>query len=209
MFADDWHFCTDETLDGDVWFPALEVQGEVSARGISHGPDDDFETLKTIFLGALSCASRRIIVATPYFLPDASLASALNVAALRGLKVDIVLPRRSNLPVFQWASTAQLWQVLGCGCRVWWTPPPFDHTKLLLVDGVWSLIGSANWDPRSLRLNFEFDIECYDPRLCQDLESLVEAKLMNAQRVTLKDVDGRPFPTKVRDGLARLLTPYL
>jgi cardiolipin synthase len=209
VFVDDWHFCTDEPLDGDSWFPPLDAAGDVAARGISHGPDDDFETLNAIFLGALSCASRRVIVATPYFLPDAPLVSALNVAALRGVQVDIVLPRRSNLPVFQWASTAQLWQVLGNGCRVWWTPPPFDHTKLLLVDGVWSLIGSANWDPRSLRLNFEFDIECYDRRLCQNLENLIEAKLERAQRVTLKEVDSRPFPVKVRDGLARLLTPYL
>ena len=65
----------------------------------------------------------------------------------------------------QWASTAQLWQVLQRGCRVWLTPPPFDHTKLMVVDGAWVLLGSANWDPRSLRLNFEFDLECYDRAL--------------------------------------------
>jgi cardiolipin synthase A/B len=209
VFAGDWQFCTDETLDGDAWFPLLDSHGDVSARVISHGPDDDFEILKTIFLGALSCASHRVVIATPYFLPDASLVAALNVAALRGVQVDIVLPKHCNLPPVQWASTAQLWQVLEHGCRVWWTPPPFDHTKLLLVDGVWSLIGSANWDPRSLRLNFEFDVECYDPNLCRGLEKRVDAQIAIARRVTLQDVDGRPILLKLRDGLAHLLTPYL
>ncbi len=209
VFADDWRFCTDEMLDDDVWLGNADPRGHVSARGISHGPDDDFEILKTIFLGALACASRRVVIVTPYFLPDSALVSTLNVAALRGVEVDIVIPRQGNLPLVQWASTAQLWQVLEHGCRVWWTPPPFDHTKLLLVDGAWSLIGSANWDPRSLRLNFEFNLECYDPALCAELETLASGKIQKAHRVKLKDVDNRVLPIKVRDGLARLLTPYL
>ena len=209
VFADDWRFCTEEVLDGDLWFPPPGIHGEVAARGISHGPDDDFETLRTIFLGALTCATQRVVIVTPYFLPDLALVSALNVAALRGVQVDIVLPARGNLPLVQWAATALLWQVLEQGCRVWWTPPPFDHSKLLLVDGVWSLIGSANWDPRSLRLNFEFNLECYDAALCRSLEELVQSKLRHARRVTLQEVDGRPFFVKLRDGLAKLFTPYL
>jgi cardiolipin synthase len=102
-----------------------------------------------------------------------------------------------------------LWQVLERGCRVWLTPPPFDHTKLMLVDGQWTLLGSTNWDPRSLRLNFEFNVECYDAGLAQTLEDLVREKIAASRRLTLAEVDGRPLPVRLRDGAARLLSPYL
>jgi len=208
-FAEDWEFCTGESLQGERWYPQIPCDGPVLARGISSGPDDDFERLRMIYLGALGCAQTSIRIVTPYFLPDAGLLSALNIAALRGVHVDILLPRKNNLWLVQWASRAILWQVLEHGCRVWETSPPFDHTKLILVDGVWALVGSANWDPRSLRLNFEFDLECYDHDLAIALERVVQGKLQQAQRVSLKDIDSRTLPVKLRDGVARLFSPYL
>lgn len=165
VFADDWAFCTGELLEGKRWFPALTEACPGLARGIPDGPENDFEKLRLTMLGALACAQSSIRIMTPYFLPDASLITALNIAALRGVPVDIVLPRTGNLRLVQWAATAQLWQVVERGCRVWLTPSPFDHSKLLLVDRDWVMIGSANWDPRSLRLNFEFNLECYDREL--------------------------------------------
>ena len=113
---------------------------------------------------------------TPYFLPEASLVGALNVAALRGVEVDIILPEANNLTLVKWASNAMLWQVLERGCRVWMSPPPFDHTKLMLVDRAWTLLGSGNWDPRSLRLNFEFDVECYEAVLADQLHAWMMEK---------------------------------
>src|SRR5262249_3410500 len=170
VFASDWHFCTDEQIRGDAWFPRLESSGKIPARGIASGPDDDFEKLKMTYLGALTCARERVRIITPYFLPDTALVAALDAAALRGVQVDILLPVRNNLRLVQWASTAMLDQILEHGCRVWLNPEPFEHTKLLVVDGAWALLGSANWDPRSLELNFEFDLECYDATLAGQLE---------------------------------------
>lgn len=208
-FAEDWAFTTRERLSGEAWFPELPAAGPVLARGISDGPDEDFETLRMTLLGALAAARTSVRLITPYFLPDAALLTALNVAALRGVQVDILLPEKGNLPVVQWASTAQLWQVLRPGCRVFLTAPPFDHTKLLVVDGVWGLIGSANWDPRSLRLNFEFNVECYDAALAARLEAVVDERLTHARRLPLEEVNRRSLPVRLRDGLARLLSPYL
>jgi cardiolipin synthase len=102
-----------------------------------------------------------------------------------------------------------LWQVLQPGCRVFLTPPPFDHAKLLTVDGAWVLFGSTNWDPRSVRLNFELDVECYDPVLAATVEAIIAERLREAREITLSDVDGRSLPVKLRDGVARLFSPYL
>ena len=208
-FADDWRFTTGEVLRGEAWFPKLERSGPVLARGVTDGPDEDFQKLRWTLLGALSIARQSVRVLTPYFLPDAEVVCGLALAAMRGVAVDILLPARNNLPLVQWASRAMWWQVLKHGCRLWLTPPPFDHSKLMLLDGCWVLLGSANWDARSLRLNFEFDVECYDPELAARLEQLVEAKRRAARPVTLAEVDSRRFPIRLRDGLARLLTPYL
>jgi len=209
VFAADWQFATDEVLVGEKWFPALDPCGPMAARGIEAGPDENFERLRWTIHGALAAARTSVRILTPYFLPDAGLISALNVAAMRGVEVDILLPGRNDLPHVQWAMHAQLWQVLERGCRVWLMPGPFDHSKLLIVDGEWSLFGSANWDARSLRLNFEFDVECYSAELAQRLEALVEYKRAAAHRVTLEEMDARPLLVKLRDGFARLFAPYL
>lgn len=208
-FAEDWRFATGEALGGDAFFPPLQATGPVLARGIPDGPDEDFEAVRWILLGALAIARDRVRIVTPYFLPDAGLLTALDVAVMRGIQVDIVLPERGNLPLIQWAQTAQLWQVLARGCRVWLTPRPFDHTKLMVVDGSWTLLGSANWDPRSLRLNFEFDVECWDPDLARRAEALVEERIARGRRIALPDVDARSLAVKLRDGVARLFSPYL
>ncbi len=208
-FVQDWVFTTHEQLDGPAWFPHLVSVGDVAARGIVDGPDEDFDKARFVFMGALACAKQRVRIVTPYFLPDAGLIGALDVASLRGVDVEIVLPATNNLVFVKWAATAQLWQVLYRGCRVYYTPPPFDHSKLMLVDDSWALFGSTNWDPRSLRLNFEFGVECYDTALAARLHAIVDRKLEHARCITPDEVNSRPLLIKLRDGVARLASPYL
>jgi cardiolipin synthase len=208
-FVDDWHFTTEETLTGRRWFPELPETGNTVARGISDGPDAEFRRIQWSIVGALNAARHSVRIVTPYFLPNEVLVSALNQAARRGVNIDILLPSRNNLPFVQWAMEAGLWKLLLHGVRIWATPPPFDHTKLMTVDGNWSLIGSSNWDPRSLRLNFEFNLEGYDAGFAGRLDAIVDEKIARAEAVTLTQMDGRSFPIKLRDGIARLFTPFL
>ena len=208
-FANDWAFTVGETLDGAIWFPELSERGTVIARAITDGPDADFEKLRWTLLAAVGEAQTHVRILTPYFLPDSALTTALNLAALRGVRVDIILPGKNNLPFVHWASRAMWWQVLERGCRVWLTQPPFDHSKLMVVDGHWVLFGSANWDARSLRLNFELNVECYGRDFAREADSFIEQKLRNAHEVTLAEADGRLLPAKLRDASARLFSPYL
>jgi cardiolipin synthase len=158
---------------------------------------------------ALAEAQTSVKILTPYFLPGSSLVTALNLAALRGVRVDILLPAHSNLPPVQWASRAMWWQVLERGCHIWLTPPPFDHSKLMVVDGHWVLLGSANWDTRSLRLNFELNVEAYGRAFATRMEEIIAHKISAAREVTLAEMDGRPVLIKLRDSAARLFSPYL
>jgi cardiolipin synthase len=209
VFAADWEFTTREKLTGELWFPELRPCGGTLSRGIADGPDEAFERVSWTLQAALACAHRSVTIMTPYFLPDPVIHSALSTAALRGVEVTVVLPEENNLRLVQWAMWRQLEEVLRHGVRVWLTPPPFDHTKLMLVDNEWVLLGSANWDTRSLRLNFELDLECYDRDLCALLTAHVSSRLSLARELTLRELKSRPLPRRVRDGFARLLMPYL
>ena len=208
-FAADWTFASGETLASEPWLPPLEGAGGVPARGIASGPDEAFERVRWTLLAALSQARRRVRIVTPYFLPDTSLSSALQLAALRGVDVDIVLPEVSNLRLMQWAMLAKLHPFLMRGCRIWLTPPPFDHAKLMTVDCAWCLIGSGNWDQRSLRLNFEFDVECYGGEFTTILDQLIEDRIACARLMSAETIETRPLPLRLRDNAAWLLSPYL
>jgi len=208
-FARDWAFTTAEKLTGPEWFPDLEPKGEVLARGITDGPDRDVNKLERVFLAAITAARRSIRVMTPYFLPDAVLVHALHLAAQRGIEVDIIVPAVGNLPVVRWAMWGHYRQFLQGSARLWLSPPPFDHSKVLVVDSYWASIGSSNWDPRSLRLNFEFNLECYDEALGQRLDALARQRIAEARLLTMEELDQRSLFENLRDGTARLLRPYL
>ncbi|MFW5967087.1 MAG: phospholipase D-like domain-containing protein, partial [Persicimonas sp.] len=209
VFVDDWTFSTKEKLRGEKWFPQLEPAGELYARGIVDGPDENINKVPWTLHGALSCADSSVRIITPYFLPEESLIDSLNVAAMRGVRIDVILPSKSNLPYVQWASNGQLRPLLLRGVNVWFTPPPFDHSKLTVVDRSWTFFGSSNWDPRSHRLNFEFDVECYSETFAAELDDWATAKLEDAHQMTLDEFDDRSVFKKLRDGTFRLFAPYL
>jgi cardiolipin synthase len=208
-FANDWAFTTGEALDGDLWFPELKASGNVIARAIPDGPDSDFDKARWTLLAALGEAQTSVKILTPYFLPDNAIITALNLAALRGVRMDIILPAKNNLPCVHWASRAMWWQLLERGCHVWLTPPPFDHSKLMIVDGHWVSFGSANWDARSLRLNFELNVECYGCDFAREMGTIIVKKISAAREVVLAEVDKRSLPAKLRDATARLFSPFL
>ena len=208
-FAIDWAFSTGEALLGNTWFSSGDDCGPVLARGVSDGPDGDIDHMRQVMLGALACARRRVCIVTPYFLPEEVLLTTLEITALRGVAVDIVLPARSNLPLLDWAMRPQLGRLMRAGCRVHLSPSPFDHSKLFLVDDAWSLIGSTNWDARSLRLNFEYNLECHDAQLVQQLDTLVRQRIGQAQALDAAALERQPLASQLRDRLAGLLSPYL
>jgi len=151
VFLEDWGFAAGTPPLPKTLTPLQ--QGSALCRTIVEGPNEDFDKLSVILIGAISSARRRVSIMIPYFLPSREMISALQTAALRGVEVTVILPAKNNLPFVHWATRNMLWQLLQRGVRVYYQPPPFVHTKLFVVDDRYALIGSANMDSRSLRLN--------------------------------------------------------
>jgi len=209
VFAEDWTFMTGEALEGPLWFPKIGCGGEVLARGISDGPDEDHDRLYFALLSAVHSARERIQLATPYFVPEESLLLALEIAAMRGVKVQIALPEKNNLLVVKWASEALYRRLIEHGIELRLTPGTFDHSKLMVVDDGWTLLGSGNWDSRSLLLNFEFNVECYDPQLAAKVSAIFNEKIKATVPLTPATLDSYSLLRRVRNGFARLAAPYL
>ena len=206
-FAHDWQYCTGERLGGEAWFPRLAEDGTAAARVITSGPDQDVYKIEFAMLQAIGCAQRSIKILTPYFLPDERLMSALVLASMAGVAVDLVIPECCDHRMMDWAMRAHIAPLLNAGGRVWRAPQPFEHSKLFVIDDGWSLIGSANWDMRSLRLNFELNLEV----CCPDFSALVTGAIERRQAnpLTLEELRARRLPERLRDSAVRLLLPYL
>lgn len=209
VFAEDWHFATGEHIDLAPPPDNNEPAGPAACRTITDGPDDDIGKLALIIEAAISAARKSVRIMTPYFLPRLEMIVALKCAALRGVTVDIVLPVRSNLPYVDWATRNLLEHIIKWDVNVYYQPPPFAHSKLLVIDDRYSQIGSANMDPRSLRLNFEIAVEVLDDGLALQLARHFDATVDRSERVSLQDVQGRSLPARIRDSIAWLFSPYL
>lgn len=208
-FAHDWRFTTREDIEGAIWFPDPDDrdEGEVLARVVTSGPDQDLDKIRSVMLEACACARHSVKVMTPYFLPGDELVSALTLAALRGVKVDVIVPSKSDHRFLDRATRAHIRPLLEQGVRFWSGPPPFNHSKLMVVDRLWSLVGSSNWDTRSLRLNFELNVEVYDASVAQRLDAFMRRHQQT--RLRLRDIDARSLPVKLGDAALRLALPYV
>ena len=208
-FAKDWAFTTGEELDHAVFYaePAPAPAGEAFCRVVTSGPDADLEKIEFAVMQGVALARRSVRIMTPYFLPDERLLTVLAMASMRGVAVDLVLPRESNHRLIDWARTPNNIPLLEAGVRIWLSDPPFNHSKLMVVDEAWSFVGSANQDVRSLRLNFELNVEVHDPDLAGELDRFMLSH--RHQRYGGERIGQRSFPVRLRDSAARLLLPYL
>ncbi|KGK42530.1 hypothetical protein LH51_06225 [Nitrincola sp. A-D6] len=209
IFAEDWYSSTGEELEGALWFSTPETPGSTLARAIADGPDDRFNMLRQLMLGAIGSAQTRIRIMTPYFVPDASLEEALITASLRGIQIQLLLPGRNNLKLVDWACRHHLLEMVRQGVEVRFSSERFIHSKLFMLDESWTLFGSANWDNRSLALNFECNVECYDNWLTQQLNQHFDTQFAQATPVTLSDLQQQSLPIRLRNAAAGLLSPYL
>lgn len=206
VFEDDWRFATGESRPAPVW--QGETAGDALCRAIPDGPNERYERLSMLLQAAVAAAQDEVRIMTPYFLPTAELSAALQGAAVRGVRVDVVIPEINDHYYVQAASRHMLRKLLPSGIRAWYQPPPFAHSKLFLVDRRYLVFGSSNMDPRSLRLNFELCVECFGGDLPLAMAQHFDTVLAASSEITLDRLKQRDLGESLRDALYWLFSPY-
>jgi cardiolipin synthase len=210
VFITDWHFVRpSEQLNPDDYFRETDITEVCPVQIAVSGPDSDWATIMQAFFSAIMKARSRIYISTPYFTPNTALLTALKVAALSGIDVRLLMPGRSDSKVAWWASRSYVQELLEAGIKVYMYQGGFNHSKLLIIDGEFSSVGSANMDMRSFEENFELSALIYDRTVAAELEAGFEADLRSSQLVTLPEWEMRPNRLGALESLARLLSPLL
>jgi len=209
VFVDDWHFATGEDLTGRRYFPAPAAAGEHVVQIVPSGPDRHPSTMHQLLYSAVSDARRTISIITPYFVPDPAMVLALESAAYRGVKVRLLVPSRSDHRLVLWAGRSSYEELLESGVEIYEYAAGMLHSKVVAVDQRWVMIGSANMDVRSFRLNFEVTGVVYDAGVAQDIHNEFESLRGQAKRVQERDIQAWTYPQTLAAGLARLAAPLL
>jgi len=211
VFVEDWHFATNRDLSGDdSLFPSLAPAGSTVVQIMASGPDRAYGALYMLLLSALACARTSVAVMTPYFVPDLAMAMALKAAALRGVRVQLLLPSRSDAPLALWAGRSYYDELLESGVEIFEFSDGMLHSKVVVIDEKWAMVSSANMDVRSFRLNFELSALLYDRPHSQALFAEFAAIRNQASRITIATAPARwGIPASLLVGLARLAAPLL
>jgi len=208
-FAEDWSYAADEALTAPALYPPPEVAGDVVCRILPSGPDGDALVFWKVLIGALHAARERVQVVSPYFLPDEAVSAAFALASLRGVRVDVVVPAKTDSRVVDWATEAGLGELLDAGVRIWRRPAPFLHSKLLTVDGQWALVGSPNLDQRSFRLNYELALGVADPQAVAAIDEAIAAERAKCEPMSLQEWEARSTISRAWSNFWALWNPLL
>ena len=210
VFITDWYFVRrTEYLRTEDYFHDTDIEEVCPIQIAASGPDSDWATIMQAFFSAITKARKRIYISTPYFMPNASLLTAMKVAALSGIDVRLLLPAKSDTKTAYWASRSYVQELLEAGIKVYFYQGGFNHSKLVIIDGEFCSVGSANMDIRSFEDNFEVSALIYDSLLAAELEASFKADLKQSRLVTLAQWELRSGWNAALESLARLLSPLL
>lgn len=209
VFADDWAFASGKALKGLRYFPSTPKDGELIAQVVPAGPDMDQAVFHELFFSAIATAVEKIRLMTPYFVPTEPLRVAVETASRRGVDIKIMVPGVSTKPFVRLASHSYYAELLDAGVKIFEYTPGFLHAKMLTVDGRWALVGTPNFDNRSVRLNFEVGLAVYDVETAVYLDRLFDENLELCARVEAKSWRDRSIAVKLVENFARLFSPSL
>ena len=208
IFYDDWLIASQSKMDCP--FPAAEPQPDgYHCRVIPEDPDEAMDALSLTLQSVISAAKNTVDIMTPYFIPSREMIASLQSASMRGVRVRIILPAKNNLIYIHWANRNMLTELLLWNVEIFYQPAPFCHSKLLCIDDHYALVGSANIDPRSLRLNYELGVEIFSHTVNKELTQHFDEIIAKSEAISDKDLANRSVPVRLRDSFMSLLSPYL
>ncbi len=209
VFAEDWFYATGEEIQGPQEFPRPDQAGNTAAQVISGGPDGDLREFHSLMFAAINDAQSEVLLTTSYFVPTEPLLAALCTASARGVAVRIIVPGRSAHRMLILAGRSYYDQLLDAGVEIHEYRRGVVHAKTLTIDGYWSLVGSPNFDPRSLLLNFEVGVVMYDHSIAETLKKQFEEDLIHCRRIWREEFERRPLRHVFAENFCRLFSPVL
>ncbi|QDT03082.1 putative cardiolipin synthase YwiE [Rubripirellula lacrimiformis] len=207
VFAEDWHAVTDELLTHLHWQPTVTAEPGVEAVCVPTGPADEFETASMFFMQLIHSAKERVWIATPYFVPDEQMVTTLKLAALRGVDVRILIPEKSDATLVWLSSFSYLEELDAAGVRVYRYQDRFMHQKVMLVDDSVAVIGTANFDNRSFRLNFELMLAFFDEKFVKEVARMLESDLRDCKLADSQELAESTYAFQTLVRASRLLAP--
>ena len=207
-FATDWLWAKREPLKIN-WQPEAKAQGQCSVLLFPSDPASEFEEAGLMYHQVITQAKTRIWIVSPYFVPDRGIIAALQLAALRAVDVRVMIPDKPDGPVVGMANWSFTRELLPAGVAVYRYEPAFVHQKVFLMDSEMAGVGTANFDNRSFRLNFEITALVHDTAFCEDVEAMLEEDFRHARQVTAEELADKPFWFPLAMGAARLVSPVL
>ncbi len=209
-FVEDWTFGQESlSLPQLSWNPASVHAASAAVLNLASGPADAIESCGLLYAHSIESAERRLWIASPYFVPDPRVLSALQTAALRGVDVKILLPEKSDNPIFRFVPFAYLPDVEMVGAEVYLYQNDFMHQKVMLVDDCYACVSTANLDNRSFRLNFETSCVIKDQAFCADVARMLRRDLENCRRLRSEELTNHSWWFAVAVAVTRLMSPVL
>lgn len=211
IFATDWLFLTKEHLSADKHFniPKDNFYGDCYMQIATSGPDSDWESIMQTFFSVITKAHKHIYISTPYFLPNSSILTAIKVAAMSGVDVRLMIPYKSDSKLVYWATCSYIDELLEAKVKIYQYKAGFNHSKIIMIDSMFSSVGTANMDVRSFEANFEVSAMIYDKGVAEELEKTFLDDLKQSEQISLKRWRNRKVKRNFLEGLARLFTPLL
>ncbi|MEA2571877.1 MAG: hypothetical protein QOI24_3878 [Acidobacteriota bacterium] len=209
-FMDNWVKSRGELLTGLDYFPAVEPRGNQLTQVIKSSPTEGSSSVKLLYIISIVSATKSILISNAYFIPDSDTIRALEGAVRRGVDVRVIVPGEfTDVPIVRQASRWHYESLLRHGIRIFEYQPTMMHAKTMVVDGVWSTIGSSNFDDRSFRLNDEVNVNVYDVEVAAQMETMFREDLTNSEEVKLGKWFRRPAFDRMKEKLAELFKPQL
>lgn len=209
IFTADWFFVTNKNLSGRRYFPAMLNYSGIPVQIAASGPDSDWETIGQAFFAAIAGAKRRVYIVTPYLMPPVQILTALITAALSNVDIRIIIPDKSDSIIPRWSSFSYIEKLLEAGIKIYFYKAGFIHSKYIIVDDIFSSVGTTNLDFRSLETNFEVNAFIYDEIFTEKMAQLFKTDMHNSRKVKLSEWSKRPWHVKLRESLAHLVSPVL
>ncbi|HVJ69355.1 MAG TPA: cardiolipin synthase [Caulifigura sp.] len=209
VFTEDWFYATGEDVHGPGIFPAPVSSGQVAAQVISSGPDGDLREFHSLMFAAINDAREEVLLTTSYFIPTDALLAALCTAAARGVRVRMIVPGKSDHPFVIYAGRSYYDQLLEAGVEIHEYRRGVMHAKTLVIDSEWALVGSPNFDPRSLLLNFEVGVVMYDRGIVNTLKDHFETDVGYSTHIRREEFEKRALRSVFVENFCRLFSPVL